>query len=445
MAAVYLSSPEIAVKQIVKSTTTGKGVFVSKLYEVLRWLIDMRPDVLKEIVERQPSLLLTTDLSHLDKRDFRRVYEAMLSLDDPYIYSRKTWDLKKFRSSHPSAGRVLLPYLQNNEGDVYRRRFVLDLLACHGYPDMEDTLVELALNEYEDEVLRKLAARGVREVGSVGARLELKPYIYGRRDDPDDEIKGYALQALWPELLQADELFEAIAPPKHQHFVGSYAMFLHSHLKIEDLRPSDLTAALQWVIAQPSRHDMPYSLQDLSGKIMRKAWDNRHIPGMLEAFAQTVVEMTLRFDGIFGGNSYDRLNLDEFEQAFVQASEARRKLVLMSLPRLFAKDERASRLTFSRPPLIVPEDLDWLLELLDSEMDGARRGQLAELVARLTRYGIEKVYEASERHHDLKQLTKHYFVSDLEDPSVISEREDFHKMRETDEQIKRPTRGSPTI
>ncbi len=435
LAAVYLSAPEITVKEIVKLTTNGKGVFATQLYEVLRWLIEMRPDVLNEIVERQPELFLTTDLSHLNDNDFPHVYKAMLSLDDPYIYSSRAWDLKKFRATHSSAGRVLLPYLQDNESNVYRRRFVLDLLECHGYPEMEDTLVSLALNEYEDGVLRRLAARGLWKVGSVEAKLELKPYVFGRQDDSDDELKGYALQALWPDQLTAEELFRALVPPKRKSFYGSYKQFLFDDSIVNGIKAHQWSVALKWVSAQPSRHEMPLSLQDLPGKIMRKAWENRHIPGVLEVFSQTTVEMTLRFDGIFGGNSYDHHPSDGFEKAFVLASEARRELVLLSLSQLLAKCERASRLTYSRPPLVVPEDLDWLLTLLDSESDAARRGQLAELVACLTSYDIEKVYEASYRHPEVKERTKHYFEARLDDPNVISDREHFYQMKEIDEQI----------
>ena len=36
---------------------------------------------------------------------------------------------------------------------------------------------------------------------------------------------------------------------------------------------------------------------------MRKAWDNIHVSGVLEAFTRTAVEMNARFDGIFGGNA----------------------------------------------------------------------------------------------------------------------------------------------
>ena len=445
LAAHFLSQDSVSVDELLQLTTTSDGRFAPQLHETLRWLMDMRPDFLKEVVKQQPMLALVSDLSHFSELQYRSFVKTLLSLDDPYIYSKRTWDLKKFRATHPSAGRVLLPYLQDNEGNVYRRRFVLHLLKCHGYPDMEDTLVGLALNEYEDGVLRRLAARGLQKVGSQEAKLELKPYVFGREDDPDDEIKGYALKALWPCHLTAEELFTALRPPRRENLVGSYRVFLIENSIVNDLGPTDLPTALKWVAAQPSRHKMPLSLQDLPGKIMRKAWDNRHIPDMLEAFAQTVVEMTLRFDGIFGGNSYDGLNLDKFEQSFVQASEARRKLVLICLPLLSAKDERVSRLTFCRPPMVVPADLDWLLALLDSELDESRRGQVAELVARLTPHEIEKIYEASDRHHDLKQLTKHYFVSMLDDPTVLSERKYFRESKEIEENQKRQLAESRPI
>ena len=437
LAAHFLSRDNVSVDELLQLTTSPDGRFAPQLHETLRWLMDMRPDFLTDVINRQPMLALMSDLSHLSERKYRKFVKMLLSLEDPYIYSNKAWDLKKFRATHPSAGRVLLPYLQNNEGNVYRRRFVLRLLKCHGYPDMEDTLVGLALNEYEDGVLRRLAARGIQVVGSVEAKLELKPFTFGREDDLEDELKGYALQALWPEHLTADELFKALLPPKRDNYIGSYRQFLFQDSIVNGLQADDWSVALNWVAAQPSRHKMPLSLQDLPGKIMCKAWDNRHMPGMLDAFAQTAVQMTLRFDGIFEGNSYDRQISDDFEEAFVQASEARRKLVLICLPLLSAKDERVSRLTFRRPPMVVPADLDWLLALLDSELDESRRGQVAELVARLTPHDIEKVYEASDRHHDLKQLTKHYFVSMLDDPTVLSERKYFRESKEIEENQKR--------
>ena len=114
LAARYLSQDSLRVKDIVGITTAQDRQFAPQLYEVLRWLIEMRPDVLKRVVKTQPALLLTSDLSHLEEEDLRSVYDAMLNLDDVHLYVQPMWSLKRFHASHPAAKRILLPYLRDN-------------------------------------------------------------------------------------------------------------------------------------------------------------------------------------------------------------------------------------------------------------------------------------------------------------------------------------------
>ena len=437
LAAYFLSRDCVSLKEIRRLVKTPDDKLAGTLSEMLRWLAETRPDFLKEVVKRQPMLLLKSDLSHLSEEDYRSFVKALLDLDDPHIYSNKTWDLRSFRASHPSAGRVLLPYLRDNEAHVYLRRFVLRLLECHGYPEAEDTLIYLTLNEYEDCVLRASAARGIWKAGSIEARLKLKPFAFGSNDDPDDELKGYALRALWPDYLTAEELFRALLPPKMESFWGSYRVFLLEDTIVDGLQADDLLAALNWVAEQPSRYELPFALRDLPEAIMRQAWTSRQIPGVLEAFAKTAVATAFeRFEGLFGKrpNKYptDR-EFDDFEKAFVQDTQSRRELALKCLPHLVASETEAWRLAHTRPPIIVPEDLDWLLELLELESDETRRGQLAELVATLGRHDINRLYAASERYPEVEERTKRFFVSMLDDPDVISDREHFYKMKETNE------------
>ena len=437
LAASFLGRDCVSLEQIRRLVKTPDDKLAGPLSEMLRWLAETRPDFLKEVVKRQPMLLLKSDLSHLSEEDYRSFVKALLSLDDPHIYSNKTWDLRSFRASHPSAGRVLLPYLRDNEAHVYLRRFVLRLLECHGYPDMEDTLVCLALNEYEDYVLRSDAARGIWKAGSVEARLELKPFAFGRNDDPDDELKGYALRALWPDHLTAEELFSALLPPKRKNYFGSYSGFLIEERIVSGFRAEDMPVALDWVAKQPWRHEMSASLSDLPDMIMRKAWANRHSPGVLDAFAKTAIATTLsRFEGLFGRrpNTFpSEQKWDEFEMAFVQDTECRRELALLCLSEIIASEKEPWRLAHTWPAIIVPEDLDWLLEMLESEIDETRRGQLAALVVELGRYEVDKLYAASEKYPEVKERTGRFFESRLDDPSVVSHREHFYKMREIEE------------
>ena len=449
LTACYLSSDMVSLKDILRITTAPDGKFAPQLHETLRWLMEMRQDFLKEVVKREPMLALMSDLSHLSDREYRNFVKTLLGLGDPYVYSRETWELRNYRASHPGARKELLPYLKDTELSVYLRRFVFWLLECHGFPDMEAELVDLALNEYDDPVLRHWAARGIRDVGGVEARLKLKPYAFGKEDDPDDEIKGYALRALWPSHLTAEEVFKGLTPPKKDNFWGSYRGFLIENSIVDALQPTDLPPALRWVSAQPSRHETPFAFKDLPDQIMRKAWENRHVHGVLEAFAKAAIRRVfVLYDGLFGRppNVYPpEEEHDEFENAFVQETQYRRELVLMCLSYLTASDEMAWRIAYTWPPIVVAEDLDWLLGQLEFETDEARRGQLAELVARLTRADVEKVYYASERHPELRERTKQYFESRLDDPDVISTRAHYYNIKEFDEYKQRQLTGPRPI
>ena len=322
LAAHCLSDKRITVEEILAKTLAPDEKFASDLRDTLRWLIEMRTDVLGEVIKRQPMLVLTTDLSHLNDKEFKKLFTAILSSEDPYVYSHETWNLRNFRAGHTSAKSVLLPYLENTGLSQYLRRFILDLVECLDIREIEDVLVRLALDKQEDQVLRRLAARRLADIGSTDAKLRLKPYIFGRVDDPEDGLKGYALKALWPDHLTADELFNALTSPKRENYWGSYKSFLVSGSILNKLRAVDLPIALKWVAAQPCQHEAPFSLQDLPGKIMRKAWDSIDAPGVMEAFAQTAVTRMSKFDGLFNEPPYSyphNQELDDIEQDFLQS------------------------------------------------------------------------------------------------------------------------------
>ena len=454
LAAQYLNDESISVSEILEVTVAPDGMFPPNLHDCLRWLIELRKDILPEIISRQPLVVLAGDLSHLSDSEFEKLFATLLNLPDPRVYRREAWNLRNFRAGHPSARRLLVPYLADTSGSPYLRHFVLRLMRQLDVSDIDDVLARIALNANEDDALRHSAAHRICEVGQVEAKLQLKPYIHGKDDDPDDELKGCALQALWPDHLTADELFGALSPPKRENLVGSYRVFLFEGSVVNKLQPVDLPTALRWVAAQPTRFEMSRILNDLPSAIMRKAWENIHIQGVMETFAETAVAMMMRFDrGLFSEAPYsyppDKA-LDSFERDFVANAERRRELALRCLPHLLGVESSAFRLIQCWPPIVVADDLDWLLGLLDSEADEVRREQLAQLVAAIfpqlgsqgatlsERYrDIEKVYEARERHPELKERTEGYFIRMLDDSEAASDRKHHRALKEIEEKRKR--------
>ena len=316
LAARYLSDESISLSEILEMTVAPDGKFPPHLHDSLRWLIELRKDLLPEVIARQPLVVLAGDVSHLADNEFEELLAALLSLPDPLVYRREAWNLRNFRAGHPSAKRVLLPYLTDASHSPYLRHFVLRLMEQLDIRDIDDALAQIVLDENEDQALRRLAARRICDVGQVGTKVQLKPYIHGKEDDPEDQLKGYALQALWPDHLTANELFGALSPPKQENLVGSYRVFLFEGRIVNELQPVDLPTALKWVAAQLPHYEMSLTLNDLPNAIMRKAWENIRVPGVMEAFAKTAVAMMTHFDGLFSQapNSYppDK-GLDNYE------------------------------------------------------------------------------------------------------------------------------------
>src|SRR5205085_299223 len=91
----------------------------------------------------------------------------------------------------------------------------------------------------------------VTRLGDNAAKERLRPFLSiapGR--DPDDELRGCALRALWPQALALDQLFAALTPPQRPDLIGGYSMFLSRDLAAQ-IESRDLARALEWARGQP--------------------------------------------------------------------------------------------------------------------------------------------------------------------------------------------------
>src|SRR5436309_3240529 len=97
-----------------------------------------------------------------------------------------------------------------------------------------------------------------------------------RTEDPQLELFGNAIRALWPADLSATEVFTHLRQ-RHEHFVGAHAMFM-SHYLIAGLTPADLPVALKWVEQQPPEHENGFDFARLVDDIIGKAWQHLDDP-----------------------------------------------------------------------------------------------------------------------------------------------------------------------
>ena len=444
LTACFLHDNSIPLEPILSKFMTPQAKFAPQLYETIRWLAYLRSDFMVAVIEHEPELALKMDCSRLNDKDFSKLIRHLLTSCDEYLFAELSEELGEFGENRTKSREYLLAHLKDTEQSLHRRRFVFRLLEKLDVSKLEDKLVNLALNKNEDTVLRNWSARCIRDYGSEKTKSQLKQYISGRDDDPEDELKGYALQALWPDHLPADELFSSLSPPKQESYLGSYKMFLFDDRIVKNLKTADLPTALRWVTERPRHHDMPFALRDLPGTIMRKAWDNIHIPDVMEAFTRTAIEMNARFDGIFGGNAYDtRFSEEEakYYKRFAREVTARRQVLIAALPIWREKDTSITDLVWGGQPIMLTSDLEWLIELLDVSNETKERCQLADLIARLlslisgsyTSTAEEnykftvKVYCASQCHKELSDLTQRFFVAILDDPETMRSKESYYR------------------
>ena len=87
-------------------------------------------------------------------------------------------------------------------------------------------------------------------------------------DDPYQSIRGLSLQAVWPNFIHANELFEILVFPGN--VISSYHSFLRGKLA-QGLDTDSLPYALKWSIEHSVSED--YTLRETVDTILLKAWN----------------------------------------------------------------------------------------------------------------------------------------------------------------------------
>ena len=112
----------------------------------------------------------------------------------------------------------------------------IDIAETCEVSELQKELVNIALDSSQSIHLRVSAAKAISSIGNSEVRLQLKQLVIeDLPEDDGDRLKGYALQALWPDYLSAQELFSVLTPPRKRNHYGAYQAFVDYHL-VEHLK-----------------------------------------------------------------------------------------------------------------------------------------------------------------------------------------------------------------
>lgn len=360
-----MSLPQV-LSLIVHPTDPG-GKLVPQLHEVAAWLSSLRADVFRAILEREPEVLLRSDISTATNEDRAALASGLLLACEAGAWMDRDWGLHQRYAQlrHPILAEQLRPYITDAaKGDVVRRAAINIAEACEERSLLED-LVAVALDSETPVHTRVNAAFAVIQIGDDASRGQLRALINTPSEvDPDAELKGCGLRATWPRLLPTSELLAALTPSR-ANFVGAYRSFLHND-PIQHLPAEDLPLALEWARGHVDQEAIPSDIEHLVHAIMRLAWNHLEDSSIHDDFSAVAFTRIRRAQPI----------LDPSDIQLLQQDIDRRRLAVTIIVAKVDGHSDLGLLAWSE--LLMPSDTMWLLEKYQScpDIEKKRWGQL---------------------------------------------------------------------
>ncbi|PSB18096.1 hypothetical protein C7B65_16370 [Phormidesmis priestleyi ULC007] len=367
LAAWYLAQHKISLKQVIKLIFSSEDLdhkLIPQLHETAAWLSNTRLDVFQEIIKTDPDVLLQSDVPTDANVRSSIVDNLLTQYEEEKLFDRDRNNYRNYEKlKHPGLADQLRPYVCDSGRQIDARDLAIDIAEVCEISELQEELANLALDSSQSIHLRVRAAKAICSVGDVDTRLKLKPLAVGQLlEDEDDRLKGYALQALWSDHLTAEELFQALTPPKKGNFLGGYQMFLYYEL-VPHLQPYDLVAALKWLALQGVRC-FGHPFGRLGDAILLKAWESFDLPGVAESFTKVALVQWREYQSIIAAD--DKLQR-EFESSLLNDSKKRRTLIEQAvLTSLETKEGLPFLLSSLTENVLVSEDVFWMLEKLQN-------------------------------------------------------------------------------
>ena len=382
LAAKYLYRHEIADDKIAgllfhpQQIGATESFVVPQLQETAAWLAISRPPLFEEILRSDPKVLLNSPVVIADPGQRKALVSSLLHLaeaeeiTDMEIGIRRRYELL----CHPYLPVQLRPYIVAKTKGFLVRRMAIDIAeVCHTESLVHD-LLQVALDRSEAIHNRIQAAHAVGEIGVPETIELLWPLLKDGKIDHEDELKGIALRALWPNHMSTEELFKYVTPPKKESLFGMYAMFLTREI-VPQLKADDLPIALDWVRQQSRDFESSSQLRDLVGDILLMSWDNLENGNVLQSFADVTLHRLKNYDSVFvKESSTDSVNL-------ILSDAAKRRLVVKTIvPKFEEHPEYVLLSLVFHSGLLRAEDVPWLIENLKNCGSESRERTWAKLI-----------------------------------------------------------------
>jgi predicted NACHT family NTPase len=373
LAAWYLKRHNLNLEQILSLILHPDGRVIPQLQETVAWLASMMPEVFEEVMKIDPDVLLQSDVASRTEKDRSNLVDSLLRA---YDEERLPYRFKQYQHlNHAEIGRQLRAYIRDLGKSESSRLVAIDIARdCH-VEVVQDSLADITLDPMQPYIVRTHAAHTICAIGNEKIKERLKPLALGQTgDDPNDDLKGYGLRAIWPqELISVEVLLNHLSQPQERGGIpiigGVYQDFVAAEFA-QHLLSSDLPVVLQWLEQLPKRYNLSYPFTELADSVMLKAWQNIDEPGVLEAFARVAKLKLERYEGIlsdlpsqvYTAASSDHNHDADIESFLKDSDEKRRQLIEAVVLLLPDSTNDCSWLVHN----ISSQDIFWLIDNITS-------------------------------------------------------------------------------
>jgi hypothetical protein len=346
---------------------------IPQVREVASWLALQNRELFAEIAENEPEILLGSPAASLSSDQRQILTDALLRSCDQSAVLHIEHNLGLQHLAHPSLTEQLKPVIVDRERSWTTRYFAIRISRDCALDSLGQQLLEIALSDHELQDLRVIAGYAIADMGSDQERDQMRPLLKtDRQIDPNDQLRGVALKAVYPGDRYDDEMWDYLDHPRESLFFGAYNDFL-SYAVVPKLNASNLPAALRWCAKQPIEDLGP--IPELEAEICRLAIEHIEADGVADLLAQAIFERCKSYRG-FPDRGHNEQPLAEI----LTNDEGRRRRFLQSfIPLLTVANDH---LLMHPVSLLHTTDLDWFIDRVVSGISPSPKVE-AKIVSRL--------------------------------------------------------------
>ncbi len=266
LTADWLITNRLSHKQIASLLLAPDGKLYRQVRLTAAWAVSIDPDRMGWLVEADPEAFVgEVDVPNPELR--AAIVTSLFDLANADLW-RPEWGTRYRNLAYPGLADQVRLRLSDDSDQA--RRLAIDLAIDCGLTALQPDLVAIALDLNRTVGERSIAARAVERITQHAPSDDLLPLINDPAilgEDPEDQLLGAALLALWPHALPTTQALHHVRIPKRRNLHGSYAVFLF--ILAQSLTSQDLPAAMAWLDEHAT--GAPYQLAPLVNAIVRLA------------------------------------------------------------------------------------------------------------------------------------------------------------------------------